>query len=64
MALSVVTKSGKPFRRCGILFGAEPVIVPDKILAQQFDTPKVRPKSPTIKQVLKSEEMLICSEAK
>lgn len=62
MALEVTSRSGKDFWRCGIRFGAEPTIVGREKLNQQFDSPVIHRKSPTIAQVLEAEAALICRE--
>ncbi len=62
MSLAVKTIGGGPFNRCGMRFGPEPSIVSEKILGAKFDSPVVRENSPTIREVLFSERMLLCRE--
>lgn len=65
MPLSVVTRSGKPMRRCGIVFGKDPITVDDGVLKQKFASPAIprnltHPKCKTIGDILKADQGLLC----
>jgi hypothetical protein len=62
-ALKVRTTSGKPFHRCGLVFGAEWTVVPGDKLKEKFGSPKTTRKSPAIGDILQADKMLICLEA-
>ncbi len=55
MALSVVSRTGKPVRRCGITFTDKPVIVSDDTLENEFGVDRV-----VIGQYLKRDPLLKC----
>ncbi len=63
MALSVVSRTGKDFWRCGIKFGTEAVIVGREKLDEHFASPPGKRKKPvTVEQTLKEDPNLVCAE--
>ncbi len=62
-ALKVRTTSGKPFHRCGLVFGAEWTVVPAEKLAEKFGSPVTLDNSPMIGEILEGDGMLICLPA-
>lgn len=63
MGMSVRTAHGRQFRRAGIEFGPEPVVVGKKDLAEVVDPGfKGKRKPRTRGEVLEAEPMLVCVE--
>lgn len=63
MALSVVSRTGNDFHRCGIKFGRTPVVVGKAKLAEHFASPPGKRKSPvTVGETLKADPGLVCVE--
>lgn len=63
MSLEVRTVNGRPFRRAGIAFGKDPVIVADNDLSKKLGPPSY-PKGATVESVLMAEPNLVCRPVK
>ena len=61
MGLNVSTRTGQTFRRAGLVFGGTPTFLPEEKLKERLDSPSYAGK-PTVREVLKAEQMLICEE--